>query len=633
MVITFESRKKSYPAYLFVFTYALAALVFKDRWQYLAGLVLAIVLFLGSYGLGKRLSFLVFKTADQSLYFPIGLGCVLVLTYFVGSFSTSRTFMGPIWGVLALLSAFEAPVLGYRINRNYFWAAPLILLAFWASFTPSLSQNTLEYYLGLPHEYLAIGKIARLPANLYSSLPPFGPTLTLLFSSVGIDSGLKSFNLLIYFQIISILVSLLRWLITEPVFAGNGRDQDYQTDLLYMTRMEFLVIPMLLLPLMFVVYHEQTNDILTALFFCAAIASLIKEYDGLTMLKIWNIGLLLSFALWTKYSVLFYIPCVAFLWFALSGWKFTRENWKIVGLLLASVLLFWLAVPIRNIIQFDDPFYPAFSSDWSPAQFLYLESQTMSQSTGLMESLSRFLGLVFDPRGIGLALLFSLIVYPFARKLRVMNHVLLFGLACYITWWFVFQDFRQFLPVLLLLFPVCYFSFRHLYIRWPKYIWVVWGACAIAAAVPLFKYFAGPVLLHPTESQKEFLDARLDYYSIARAINEASGRGDTLLLGDNRVAYYDKTVIAGSRYDASVLLGDLRSAGSPAELNQRLRRQGIRYIVYDEAQFLLFYGPAGIFKLTELQTQQWKTMISKYTALRMQRGSIRLHELSDAQIW
>src|SRR5688572_29415385 len=271
MVITFESRKKSYPAYIVLFSYALAALLFKDRWEYLLGLLLALTLFLGSYGLGKRLSFLIFKTADQSLYFPIGLGCVLLITFVAGSFSTGRALIYPVWGVLLLLSVFEFPVLTYRINRNYFWAAPFICLAFWSSFSPSVFEGTLEYYSGLAHQYLAIGKILPLPANLYTSFPPLGTALNLLFAATGFDTGVKSFHLLIYFQIISILVSLLRWLITEPVFAGgNGRDQDDQTDLLYMTRMEFLVVPMLLVPVIFTVFHEQTFDLLASLFFCAA---------------------------------------------------------------------------------------------------------------------------------------------------------------------------------------------------------------------------------------------------------------------------------------------------------------------------------------------------------------------------
>ena len=635
MVITFESRKKSYPAYLFVVTYALAALLFEDRWHYLLGFALALGLFLGSYGLGKRLSFLIFKTADQSLYFPIGLGCVLIATFFTGSFSTGRSFLYPIWGILIVLSAFEFPVLAYRINRNYFWSAPFIFLAFWSSFSPSISSNTLEYYSGLAHQYLAIGRITGLPENLYSSFPPFGTTLNVLFACMGENVGIKSFTLLLYFQIISILVSLLRWLITEPVFAGgNGRDQDYQTDLLYMTRMELLVIPLLLVPAIYAIFHEQTFDLLAALFFCAGISSLVKEYDGITTLKLWNIGLLIAFALWTKYSVIVYLPWVVLLWFALSKWRFSKENWKISGLLVVTVLLFWVAVPVRNTIQFQDPFYPLFSSSrWTAAQFLYLEAETMSSGQSLMESLSRFLALVFDPRGIGLVLLVALALYPKARKLRVMNHVLLFGLGCYITWFFIFQDFRQFVPVLLLLFPVCYFSFRHLYIRSPKYLWAVWGICAVVAAIPVMKYFSSSILIAPGQTQKEFLNSQVDYYGIAGAINQQNGGGQILLLGENRIAYYEKRVTANSRYDASPVLSDMRSASSAEELYRRFHRRGIRFVIYNETGFHQTHGPQGLFPLTELQQQQVQKLLTAYSKMTAEKGTVRLYELSDVHIW
>jgi hypothetical protein len=639
MVITFESRKKSYPAYVFVFTYALSALLFKDRWEYLIGLILALVLFLGSYGLGKRLSFLIFKTADQSLYLPIGLGCVLVLTYFAGSFSTSRTFFYAIWGILTLLSAFELPVLGYRINRNYFWAAPLILLAVWSSFTPSMHSTTLEYYLGLAHQYLAIGKVLNIPHNLYSSLPPFGPSLVLLFSSLGFDSGVKAFGLLIYFQIVSMLVSLLRWLITEPVFtSGNGRDQEYQTDLMYMTRMELLVIPMLLFPGLFAAFHEQSFDLVAALFFCAAVASLIKECEVMTILKIWNIGLLLAFALWTKYSVLVYLPWVLLFWFALAKWSFSRENWKIAGLIAATTLLFWLAVPIRNVIQSGDPFYPALAGifpagKWSVAQSILLENEIMRQGGGLLDALSVLLTMVFDPQGIGLVLLISIAIYPFSRKIRIVSYLLFFGLACYITWFFIYQDFRHFLPVYLLLFPVAYFAFRHMYIRSPKYLWAVWSLCAITTGIPLMKYFSESRLILPQESQKEFLRSHVDYYSIAEKLNQKQTSGEILLLGETRIAYYKQPVIAGSRYDANALLDEIRRSVSPEDLYARCRRRGIRYIVYNENEFLTMYGPQGVFTLTQMQISQLQQLLRKYSHLRAQNGGVQLYELSDTQIW
>src|SRR5207249_5581093 len=97
MIISFESRKKSYPAFLVLICYAAMAFVFKDRWKYCAGILLALALFLGSYGIGKRLSFLLFKTADQTLYFPLGLGSILALTYAVASFFTTPLFFYSLW--------------------------------------------------------------------------------------------------------------------------------------------------------------------------------------------------------------------------------------------------------------------------------------------------------------------------------------------------------------------------------------------------------------------------------------------------------------------------------------------------------------------------------------------------------
>ena len=74
MIIGFEIEKRSLPLYILPLSYLILAMIFPDRWKYASGLILALVLFLGSYGLGKRLSYILFKIADQTLYFPLGLG-------------------------------------------------------------------------------------------------------------------------------------------------------------------------------------------------------------------------------------------------------------------------------------------------------------------------------------------------------------------------------------------------------------------------------------------------------------------------------------------------------------------------------------------------------------------------------
>ena len=138
MIIGFEIEKRSLPLYILPLSYLILAMIFPDRWKYAAGLILALVLFLGSYGLGKRLSFILFKIADQTLYFPLGLGVVLAVVYAIAEFTTAPMLFYLIWGALVVVAAFETPVLNYRLRRVYFWAAPFVLLGYWSTLTPVL---------------------------------------------------------------------------------------------------------------------------------------------------------------------------------------------------------------------------------------------------------------------------------------------------------------------------------------------------------------------------------------------------------------------------------------------------------------------------------------------------------------
>jgi hypothetical protein len=149
----------------------------------------------------------------------------------------------------------------------------------------------------------------------------------------------------------------------------------------------------------------------------------------------------------------------------------------------------------------------------------------------------------------------------------------------------------------------------------------------------LLTFFRETSLILPGESQEQFLTSRVDYYPIARSLKSESVHGEILLFADSRVAYYQARVLAGSPFDSTVIYPDLKASVSPEELLGRLRRHGIRYIILREDLFEEFYGPKGIFPLTEMQIQNWRNMLKMYSKPGLKSGHMQLFELTSSQTW
>jgi hypothetical protein len=645
VLISFGSREKKYPLFVIPSTYFLLALLFPDRWNYCGGIALAVILYLGCYGLGKQLSFLVFKTADQSLYMPFGLGVCLAVLTLLFHFSLRPLYLYVIWIGLAGFSILEIPVLTYRVSRMYFLTAPFVLLAFWSSFTPPVYFDTLSNSLGLAHQYLALKKMSVLPSQLFSTFPPFSHSLNILFSGIGFEAGIKSFYIAIYLHLVFAFTSLLRWLITEPVIGGgNGRDKQYQTDLLALVKTELLAIPMLLFAGAWLLIHALMPDLLTAVFFCAGVSAIVKEFDLLSPRKLFNAGLLLSFAMWTQYAALLYVLLTPVLWLSLSHWRLSRESWKQLGTCIGLSLLLWLPFLIRNFIASGDPFYPALSGilpdlGWTPQQTSQLEREIMGSTPGgFGEILLAPLRITFAPQvygfgaEIGIVPLVSLVLYPLVRKLRVVNQIAIYVLFCYVAWLALFSAFHYFLAPFLYLSLVSYFSFRYLYLRAPKYLYAAWGVCA---AVSLFFVIRGYTQYFPfisfKETQSDYLTENLDYYRLAvQASHNRSKK--TLLLGESRIAYYSRPVMASGVYDQLPIQTEIMESKTVPELVRRLQARGIEYIVYNEREFAARYGPQGIFPLPAEKISLVREMIVGSTSL-SESGRTSLYKIEDRDAW
>lgn len=592
MIIGFEIEKRSLPLYILPLSYFILAMMFPDRWNYAGGLILALILLLGSYGLGKRLSYLFFKIADQTLYFPLGLGVVLGVVYAIVEYTTTPMLFYLIWGILVVLAAFETPILSYRLRRVHFWAAPFVLLGYWSTLTPVLFFDSLVYHLGLPYQYLAAGEMSVLPYNTFSAFPPFDQVLNLLFLSMDSISGLKVFSIIVYLQIIAILSGLLRVITAGGISirGGNGRDREVAHEFEF-ARTEFLAILMLLLPAAWILVHILTAELLLGLFFCSGVIFLTNEFEALTWRKLLTAALFFAFSAWTKSNVMLYVFFVFVLWFSLNRWRFSIESLKKLGLLFAMILILLLPFFIRNYLVVGDPLYPAFAGffsvkNWSNQQSIDLQADISApQDRGVKDIfLTPFL-LTFLPQrfgsaaSIGLVYLISVVAYPFTRKFTTVNRILLYVLFCYLAWLYVFRDFRQFFPPFLLLGFLSYNSFLYLFQRSRQ----LFTACvALCAAVSL--YFLYPVYRHwfplilPGQSAARYLEEHLDYYPIAKKINELQTTEKILTLGETRGAYITKPLVLSSAFDQNPLFLYLAESKSAEELQARLRGDRIGFL-------------------------------------------------------
>ena len=88
------------PLYALGLTYIGFSLIFPDRWNYIAGFVICLVLWLASRSIGRRV-FSNDPSIPDSWLFPAGLGIVLAVAAIIISFSTERWLLSFIVGRLS----------------------------------------------------------------------------------------------------------------------------------------------------------------------------------------------------------------------------------------------------------------------------------------------------------------------------------------------------------------------------------------------------------------------------------------------------------------------------------------------------------------------------------------------------
>ena len=603
---------RGFPAYILILIYLALASIFPDRLQYIEALFLALGLYLAAHGLGRRISRRFWPDLNSSFWFPLGLGLLLSVCTMCFVFGTGPFLFFAIWIAVAAMAIPETPILRARIPYSCLWGAPFVLIGFWSTWTPSTFFDALVYHMGLPHQYLARGIMSVIPHHLYSSFPPFEQTLNLMFACTQRDPGIKIFTVLILFHLTLVITHFVRKVHPDA-------------------KMEFSVLPILFLPGVWVLIHVVTADVLAGLFFCAGVAFLAVQTRPLSGRTVLAGALLIAFSAWTKSNVNLYIPLLAVLWISLFGlqeWKKLLQFYLLIFLLIAPLLL-------RNFVTLGDPLYPALwqifpNAGWSPQQSHALQMDSFPhRAKSLADILLAPFRLAFQTNyygsasETGIVWLTSLLLYPFAKRNRVINRILLYVFVCFLSWLFVFHNFRQFFPVFLLLYPMAAIaleSFAARYSRAMVFYWILAGFVGLRLLLPIvWNYFP---LIQPGQSQSEYLRRNLDYYAIAELVNQNPLK--TLLLGDTRIAFFRVPVISCTAYDQNPLLLWIEKSADAKALYDRFKRHQVGYVVYNRAEMNRLVKKYNLWRPPKRDQIVLDQFLKQYTVPKVRSGEIYL---------
>lgn len=576
------------PLYALGLTYVLASLIFPDRWNYILGFAASSVLWLASRSIGRNI-FSHNSSVPDSWMFPAGLGIVLSIGTIITSFSTAHWLLTTLWILIAVAACFELQYLKVRVPLKYGFFAPLVALAFLSSLTPTMFFDALSYHLGLPYQYLEIGKMGVLLHQLYSTFPPFEQVLNLLFVSFELLSGIKLFSLILYLGVIHVLTQ----------FLPTKGDADLDP--------KFVCWILALFPAPWILIHLVSADLLASLFFCCGICAVVKSTSIPNSTPSILPALFLSFAIWTKINCLLYTALAPLLWFLLAKNQTFVENAKRIGLQAILVFIFLFPLLMRNFIAVGDPLYPGLEklfqeSGWSHEQQVALQLDSFSSRDNIAASILKTPFLLTFRKGSfgaaaepGLAFLFGVLIYIFLRKNSVINKLLLYVVVCYLLWCCIFFSFRQFIPVFFLLALPSAITIEAIYKRSRLLIYTCLTIFAVYSALGLVSvYRVFFPLIDLKQTQNNYLTTRLDYYPAAVKMNALQSTNKILFLGESRSAYVKHPAIVPSRYDYNPMFEWISQSKDSTMLFARFKQEGVQFIFCNWKEYAHLTGKTGL---------------------------------------
>ncbi len=560
--------KTGFPAWLAAIVYLVVSCFFSQPLFNMLGFLCAIVLALASITVGRFLRQFLDST-NHTLDFPLGLGTILLVLFAIGTWDASRTVLVGIWCFLFLLAVPSSGELKQRVPWYVLWGTPFFVLSIWSSFTPATFYDALAYNLGLPYQYLSYERIVTFPTSSTSFFPPFDQTAKFLFIAVTTQNGIKIFSFLLYIHCLRMVVHV------KPEEIDS----------------RFIVIPLLILPVPWILLHIVNPDLINSFFFVAGVCTLLTLRSGRNTVLA---SVLLGFAAWTKYTVYPFLIFTPVLF-----WRSTATRRQIFTRMMLFGAVFILIISpfcIRNWVLKRDPFYPmlapVLSAEWEQKQTEAVRGEFPTPRTGkefAKAVVTTPFQMTFRLRSygsaseVGILPLLSLVLLLF--QFRKLDRVLLvFVLLCYLIFIYGLYHFRYFLPVFVIAMLLLAYSFQLIHKVAPQampFLWVGAILFGLWQALPVYNLFP---LISVGSTPERYLLNEVNYFGATQFLEKTKTSQLTLTLGETRIAYFRNRLIPHAYVDKDPLLTWARERRDPEEIFRKLKEENIGYIVYNPAE-------------------------------------------------
>ncbi len=511
----------------------------------------------------------------------IGLGVLAYLVFFLGILGL--LYKSAIISLLLVLTSFfpwraRFPRM-QKINLKSFpWELLLFLpwfsLVFLAALSPPIDWDGLAYHLAVPKLYISAHRIYWVQFIHHSNFPFLMEMLYTIPLIIGMVDACKLFHLLFALLIMALLYNQLR---------KNSRVGG--------------VLALLFLTQMVLFSWESTiayNDLAFSFYVLLAFLAFLKEETLLT-------GLAIGFALGTKHLALSFLLSLLILFpFYREGklvWRWDgRTIWRRVGTLLFPAFLLALPWYLKSYIYTGNPVYPFLYNIFggrlwsSEAATAYREAQL---SIGTGRDILSFLLLpwnltfhpekFFDPGANRFFAMIGPVFLAFCPLLLKEPISLLFIALSGIQWFFLSQNIRYLLPILVVLpLPLA----KGLNRLWKKPFNILFGL--ILSISYLLHLLIFGLIMYPTfgvalgrEDREEFIGKFFPSYKVFQFVNQYLPLDSKIaLLGEPRGFYLGREYMwADPGHHTLIPYKRFRTV---KELVESYKRMGFTHIIINQ---------------------------------------------------